>query len=1392
MTPASLNTRHATLSPQVAPPVDTPPAAQGRSSLAAVPIAASPAGSQQAQVRGKLGDLDEMLKTLRALAASKNADTPVNKSLFLNKDSPLIPPNGSTEPGTNRLENMLRFYGIVPSAPKTPEQLQAAIYAVADARSEIALGLDNTSSNADGLLHKTNEPAISAWVTEQEARHKRPLLSLLTEGISPQALEKAKDTPAAVLELILESPKANELIQQLLKTLGGAQFPLDGVITREVKIKLLLKALTLSLDPVQGQRPGHIAGFDLASNERWNQGYPAIKSEFRQHLVGTRQLSNDQAYLAAYILQPQFPADFAVRDTPADLPYQGSAAWVNFKHGVSLAEAINPGSSRRMSFQELVDLPAKFSEQATTDEQWAFIASTRIPATLDWAVAQGLLPQKQDYSQGEINTAVAALVAHVEKVVSAAQQLSADVPMRKDYFERMERGTSRTEVLSLFSPLFLLYRHLNGEKITPAEVSYQYPVYDQATFKTAFDKYLKDTKSAYAKLITGQLSQLPLKDRRAIDQGDLTVYALRTKPDSAKETDDDKKAAITRPAFILKAVHEGQTTYYEINPVKGIARRRDDLKPILESYNPAEKGYGKDFISIEHSADGVPSEELVVRDARAGGRAEFQKKWASYKSGKGPKPPSFSIVVPQQLAHFPSSGAPSTRAVPQTLTSDRSEAIAKTATDDLFYVDTDRLKEWAESDPDRESAAQKKDEAFWERVKGTAQMVIPLWSGIESLVKGDTKQGVLDLVNDGLSTLAGPMGKFAAGSVRLVSRAGKIGVRALLPKFGSLVKKFAVSVVRNLNPLDPVMPALSSSGNRLLKFGGAHLQNVQAGIAQFKKSALLKLPGRGRYDLSPKITLTPRPVAQGQTLRVPEGISSDQARVVKRNKYSDVMVGDDVYRYNPAKPESLVKLGGPEDIGPFEGFVMSCGAGGRRHKRDLDDLCYTKQIEPGGSPVFQDAQALEHRRLIPGVGQAKGPRTVIHEHRRYRVNEAGNQELLPMASSQPVTYKGRTTGAVVNEPDFGYEDFGVPRALNQETVVVKMDAISDLSNDQRVVRGLRVNHDNRQYVVVEADTGVHYYAELNGNGQLDFHRMTRNDPLDVEFIKLYDQHKDIYGFAAQGLPDNPLVVLPTMDSLIKKIVADEPMTSKEINHLASVLQGLPPEKQREVLMGVYAAGSNPGRVVVAAKPVRLAPIKKPADFAQLPAEQQNRLYAEGARKAVDEQFQATGIRSANQQVPGLAGEVARSNTATEMVGWLYTRTGSSNYSEVVLKTGAGNCDQMAKVAVDTINASGGHGRIAQVKGHTFAIIGGPPGQPRSKGFVGPEWDDAWVVDPWAGITCRAADYPALFKARMQEWSQSGRRILISDGATPPSSVWSDPMEPRWIAATVDGEAQVFQ
>ncbi|NWA70067.1 hypothetical protein [Pseudomonas reactans] len=1386
MFPLTLNTLGTPVMPPVSPVGDT----SYKPDLSLAGASSSPrTDSQSTEVQGKLADLDEVLRALRELQTGSAPLEPEKISVFLNKNSPLIPHNGSTEPGTNRLENVLKFYGIVPSRPHSLEQLRVTINAVESARSEISLGLDDKSSQGDALLQDRYDSKITGQVDQLEAKHKKPLLSYLCEGLSAQTLERASASPAAMLEQLVKSPRANELIQTLLIELGGPDGKLDGVISPAVKTRLLMKVITLSLDPPQSRKSGYVAGFHLASVEHWGSSYSQVNTSLRLHLTQTKKVSGAEADLAAYLLKPQFPVDFAVRDVPDELSYRSSTVWVNFKHGATLAEMIEPGSASRMSFQELVDLPGKLSEQAKTPEEWSAIAAARIPAILEWATTQGVISQKGEYSQAEIQRAVSAFDDHVGRIVQATEQMAKDVPMRKDYFERMEAGVSRTELLSLISPFFALYRHLSGEEIRPSDVGYQYPVYDEATFQAAFDEYLSKAKAGYGKVLNHQLSQLPLKDRVAIERGEVTLYALRTKPNGQDETDDEKKAARTRPGFIIKSVYAGETSYYEINPIKGIARRRDDLKPILESYDPAEKNYAKDFMSIDHSSDGVPSGEVVVRNSRTGRKA-FKEQWEAFKAGKGPRPDSFTLVVPEQIGRFDASAPGNETAVPRTLSSERSNAVSTLITTDLFYVDEKQLQEWAQSDPSRESHAQKNDAAFWDRMKGFAQSFVPFWGGIEDIVNGNTKQGIISLTVDGLFTFAGPVGKFAAGSVRAFSNVGKVGIRALLPKFAPLIKQFSVSVVRNLNPLEPLTSGIKFNGGSLLKFQKGDMATIQRGIAKLRQSSAFKLPGKGRYEVNPQIPLTSRTVAPGRTIQVPEGFSSDQARVLTRHKHVDLVVGEDVFRYSPDKPGSLIKLGGPDDRGPLEGFLQTCVGMGKRGKRSTS-LCYTKQIEPGGTPTFQDAQALEHRRLIPGVGSANSPRTVVHERRLYRVNEAGSEELLPIATVKPVTYRQQTTGSIVNEVDFGYDDFGTRRALNDDTVVVKMDAISDLSQDQRVLRGVKVEHDGRHYVVVEGDTGVHFYAELNGNGSLDFHRLNTHDPLDLAFIKLHDSYKDIHGFVAQGTPNNQLVVLPSLDTLVKKIIRDEPMSPAEVEHLGKVLKGLPPEKQREVLMSVYASGDNPGHVVVAAKPIRLEPIKKPTEFDQMVPSEQNRVLAEGGRKAVDDQFQATGIRSANQQVLGQPGELARNAHATDVVGWLYTRTGAPNYSEIVLKTGAGNCDQMAKVAVDTINASGGHARIAQVKGHTFGIIGGPPGQPSSKGFGEPEWADAWVVDPWAGITCPASQYPAQFKARMQEWSNEGRRILISDGGTPPRSVWSDPMEPRWIDATVKGDTQVF-
>lgn len=46
------------------------------------------------------------------------------------------------------------------------------------------------------------------------------------------------------------------------------------------------------------------------------------------------------------------------QDTAAGQP-KSSAIWVNYQHGVNLAEAIEPGSSKRMTRAELIAFPGK-------------------------------------------------------------------------------------------------------------------------------------------------------------------------------------------------------------------------------------------------------------------------------------------------------------------------------------------------------------------------------------------------------------------------------------------------------------------------------------------------------------------------------------------------------------------------------------------------------------------------------------------------------------------------------------------------------------------------------------------------------------------------------------------------------------------------------------------------------------------------------------------------------------------------------------------------------------------------------------------------------------------------------------------------------------------------
>lgn len=75
-------------------------------------------------------------------------------------------------------------------------------------------------------------------------------------------------------------------------------------------------------------------------------------------------------------------------------------------------------------------------------------------------------------------------------------------------------------------------------------------------------------------------------------------------------------------------------------------------------------------------------------------------------------------------------------------------------------------------------------------------------------------------------------------------------------------------------------------------------------------------------------------------------------------------------------------------------------------------------------------------------------------------------------------------------------------------------------------------------------------------------------------------------------------------------------------------------------------------------------------------------------------------------------------------------------------------------------------RVANSRGgdHAFLLVGPVPpplDRPVRRWSELPnQRDGTFVIDVWAGVFCRAREYPALFAAKMQRWQAQGKRIVV--------------------------------
>lgn len=540
------------------------------------------------------------------------------------------------------------------------------------------------------------------------------------------------------------------------------------------------------------------------------------------------------------------------------------------------------------------------------------------------------------------------------------------------------------------------------------------------------------------------------------------------------------------------------------------------------------------------------------------------------------------------------------------------------------------------------------------------------------------------------------------------------------------------------------------------------------------------LPGattNTRPPLKGDIALRTETFADGTRALSTETPLSEHAYTLPSANGFDVIDENQVYRYDRKTRGVMSDLQAADNYKELDEFEAYCPApAGGRAKRGVSDTCFVRSLKPVEDPTQQELQALEHVRLYPSAKKLlKRDRFTVFERRLYKV---GDDKLVSVPQTKPVSYKYAIRGSVVNDKQFGFYDGSGNAFLNTETRVVKLGAISDLCDDSREVRGVvvasPVKGDATKYLVVEADIGEFYYVKLDDLKKPDA-LFIKCVPTDFDKALARGYRNTLYSKQTPlgASMDNRFIALPKLDNVYKDL-EKAGYAKVDVDALKARCQGMTAEQKREIAYQLLQRGAT-GEVDAALTPVEVRPLVKPTGFDSLTPAQQNGFYAQQALQSVQKDMQATGLGPGN--VVRSAADRARADAALTVVNWLReTRNPRTLLSgKSVVKAGAGNCGEMSALSREIINTSGGRAyEWFAGDSHVFTVVGGPSNKPLgSVKFDQPEWADAWVVDPWAGIATPAAQYTQKLEQVMRNWTADGWIIRNSsnDAMSPTSEQW---------------------
>jgi hypothetical protein len=130
---------------------------------------------------------------------------------------------------------------------------------------------------------------------------------------------------------------------------------------------------------------------------------------------------------------------------------------------------------------------------------------------------------------------------------------------------------------------------------------------------------------------------------------------------------------------------------------------------------------------------------------------------------------------------------------------------------------------------------------------------------------------------------------------------------------------------------------------------------------------------------------------------------------------------------------------------------------------------------------------------------------------------------------------------------------------------------------------------------------------------------------------------------------------------------------------------------------------------------------------------------------------------------------------------------------------AANCGELARIAARRAIEKGGYAEVwdfGPLTDHEFTVIGRPartgnPPVQETTSTTFANWQDAWIVDPWANISCPAPQYIGQLTAKMAKWQEANKKIQFgSEVLEPTHSAWVNAIrfsEKRKIEAPSDSQ-----